>query len=133
MLGNTMKTTISKLRKIIRTSLFEAKFTPHRALDREGMQIALGTHPVQHGHSEEDFNLVQDEMIDYVLYHEEDIIIDDLPADRFVDFFEDYYNGIATQEGLPSYSVEALQSAFDDLLDRGKLIVSPGGLVILPQ
>jgi hypothetical protein len=123
-----MKISKRQLKHIIREVLFETKFTAHGPLDREGMQIALGIHDDQLNPKPDES--CREEMIDYASFHEDGTVDDTLPANRFVDFFEDYWNDVAQHHGLQTWSLDEMKLAFDSLVEDGTFVITDGMIAL---
>ena len=120
-----------KLRRTIRRVILEAKFSPSKPLDREDIQIALGSHPIQQLKNSEGYKKTQDEMIEFVRMQWEEDMQDDLKEESFVDIFEDYYHAIAHYYGSGTFNTEEYQMMFQDLLDDGELHIMQDGKVMV--
>jgi len=123
-----MKLSNQKLRGIIRRVILEAKFKPDKPLDRENIEIALGTHPLQQLKNTPEYKKTYEEMLEFVrIQHDEDMY-EDLTLDSLVDTFDDYYESIAGYYGGATYDEAIYEMMLEDHLSDGTLRVQ-GNLV----
>ena len=73
-----MRITNRQLKQIIRSVLSEVKFSPDKPLDRDDIQIALGTHPIQQLKNSEEYKKTMEEMVEFVRIQWEEDMQDDL-------------------------------------------------------
>jgi len=118
-----MKLSKNHLVKLIRRVILEAKFEASGPLDRENIEIALGTHPLQQLKNTPEYKKTYDEMLEFVrIQHEEDMY-EDLTLDSLVDTFDDYYDSIAGYYGGATYDEDIYQMMLDDHISDGTLRV----------
>jgi len=118
-----MRITGTNLRRTIRRVILEAKFEADKPLDRENIEIALGTHPIQQLKNTPEYKKTYDEMLEFVrIQHEEDMY-EDCTLEALPGIFEDYYDGIAGYYGGATYDEDIYQMMLDDHLSDGTLTV----------
>ena len=118
-----MKLSENQLRRTIRRVILEAKFEAKEPLDRENIEIALGTHPLQQLKNTPEYKKTYEEMLEFVrIQHEEDMY-EDLTLDSLVDTFDDYYDSIAGYYGGATYDEDIYQMMLDDHISDGTLRV----------
>lgn len=126
-----MKLSNQKLRGIIRRVILEAKFEADKPLDRENIEIALGTHPLQQLKNTPEYKKTYDEMLEFVrIQHEEDMY-EDCTLEALPEIFEDYYDSIAGYYGGATYDEEVYQMMLDDHINDGTLRVQ--GHLVYPE
>ena len=126
-----MKLSNQKLRGIIRRVILEAKFEADKPLDRENIEIALGTHPLQQLKNTPEYKKTYDEMLEFVrIQHDEDMY-EDCTLEALPEIFEDYYDSIAGYYGGATYDEEVYQMMLDDHINDGTLRVQ--GHLVYPE
>lgn len=118
-----MRISNRKLRGIIRRVILEAKFEADKPLDRENIEIALGTHPLQQLKNTPEYKKTHEEMAEFVrIQHDEDMY-EDCTLEALPGIFEDYYDSIAGYYGGATYDEEIYQMMLDDHINDGTLRV----------
>jgi len=118
-----MKITESKLRRTIRRVLLEARFEASKPLDRENIDIALGTHPLQQLKQTPEYKKTHEEMAEFVQIQHDEGMFEDCTLEALPEMFEDYYDAIAGYYGGATYDEDIYQMMLDDHINNGTLRV----------